>query len=58
MMFAGAEDLICNYKGIERMLGHMSWGGEVGMGVSRATIGRGKRGTRRRPQDGLRLALI
>lgn len=34
MMFAGAEDLICNYKGIERMLDHMHWGGVTGMGNS------------------------
>ncbi|KAL7424907.1 Cell death protease [Cryptotrichosporon argae] len=36
MMFAGAEDLICNYKGIERMLEHMEWAGEVGMGNATA----------------------
>lgn len=35
MMFAGDQDLICNYKGIERMLDHMDWQGETGMGVSR-----------------------
>ncbi|RXK38002.1 carboxypeptidase D [Tremella mesenterica] len=30
LMFAGAEDLICNYKGIERMLEHMTWNGATG----------------------------
>lgn len=34
MMFAGAEDLICNYKGIENMLDNMSWSGTKGLGVS------------------------
>ena len=32
LMFAGAEDLICNYKGIERMMEHMGWNGEIGFG--------------------------
>ncbi|WWD20051.1 hypothetical protein CI109_104524 [Kwoniella shandongensis] len=32
LMFAGAEDLICNYKGIERIIEHLSWGGETGLG--------------------------
>lgn len=35
MIFAGAEDLICNYKGLELMLEHMEWNGQLGMGVSR-----------------------
>lgn len=34
MMFAGAEDLICNYKGIENMLDNMRWSGIQGLGVS------------------------
>jgi len=34
MMFAGDEDLICNYVGIERMIDSMTWGGETGFGVS------------------------
>lgn len=34
LMFAGAEDLICNYKGIERMIGNMEWAGDKGFGVS------------------------
>lgn len=34
IMFAGAEDLICNYKGIERMLENLEWNGQTGMGVS------------------------
>lgn len=33
MMFAGAEDLICNYKGIERMIENLEWSGQVGFGV-------------------------
>lgn len=36
MMFAGDEDLICNYKGIERMIDSMEWGGGRGLAVSRA----------------------
>lgn len=32
MMFAGEEDLICNYKGIERSIGHLTWGGQTGFG--------------------------
>lgn len=36
MIFAGAEDLICNYKGLELMLEHMEWNGQLGMGVSRS----------------------
>ncbi|ORY34995.1 Alpha/Beta hydrolase protein [Naematelia encephala] len=31
LMFAGAEDLICNYKGLERMVNALEWEGEVGM---------------------------
>ena len=34
MMFAGAEDLICNYKGIERMIENMERSGQIGFGVS------------------------
>jgi carboxypeptidase C (cathepsin A) len=34
MMFAGAEDLICNYVGIERMIEALHWHGETGFGVS------------------------
>jgi carboxypeptidase D len=32
MMFAGEEDLICNYKGIERSIANLNWGGQVGFG--------------------------
>ncbi|ODN78321.1 pheromone-processing carboxypeptidase KEX1 [Cryptococcus amylolentus CBS 6039] len=32
MLFAGAEDLICNYKGIERIVGSLEWHGEKGFG--------------------------
>ena len=34
MLFAGAEDLICNYKGIEKVVENLSWDGLQGMGVS------------------------
>lgn len=34
LMFAGAEDLICNYKGIERIVSGLEWNGEKGFGVS------------------------
>jgi carboxypeptidase D len=30
MMFAGEEDLICNYKGIERSIANLNWGGATG----------------------------
>ncbi|KIR34460.1 pheromone-processing carboxypeptidase KEX1 [Cryptococcus deuterogattii MMRL2647] len=30
LMFAGAEDLICNYKGIERIVNGLEWDGEKG----------------------------
>lgn len=30
MMFAGEEDLICNYKGIERSIANLNWGGAMG----------------------------
>jgi carboxypeptidase D len=32
MMFAGEEDLICNYKGIERSIANLNWGGATGFG--------------------------
>jgi carboxypeptidase D len=34
MMFAGDEDLICNYKGIERLIGRLQWSGGQGLAVS------------------------
>jgi carboxypeptidase D len=33
MFFAGAEDLICNYKGIERMISGIEWAGNKGFMV-------------------------
>ncbi|WVR08292.1 hypothetical protein IAU60_005341 [Kwoniella sp. DSM 27419] len=36
LMFAGAEDLICNYKGIERIVNNLSWNGQGGF--ANATI--------------------
>jgi len=38
MMFAGAEDLICNYKGLERMIDGMEWKGDKGFGMVSATF--------------------
>ncbi|BGP36210.1 Cell death protease [Rhodotorula kratochvilovae] len=32
LMFAGAEDLICNHVGIERMIENLEWNGETGFG--------------------------
>ncbi|OCF61700.1 pheromone-processing carboxypeptidase KEX1 [Kwoniella mangroviensis CBS 10435] len=32
LMFAGTEDLICNYKGIERIVDNLIWEGQQGMG--------------------------
>ncbi|WWC93111.1 uncharacterized protein L201_008077 [Kwoniella dendrophila CBS 6074] len=32
LMFAGTEDLICNYKGIERIVNSLNWDGQQGMG--------------------------
>nr|ODN91244.1 pheromone-processing carboxypeptidase KEX1 [Cryptococcus depauperatus CBS 7841] len=32
LMFAGDEDLICNYKGIERIVNGLTWNGETGIG--------------------------
>ncbi|KAL1410267.1 Cell death protease [Vanrija albida] len=34
LMFAGDEDLICNYIGIERMIEVLDWSGEVGFGAN------------------------
>ncbi|BGP58777.1 Cell death protease [Rhodotorula toruloides] len=36
MMFAGAEDLICNHVGIERMIENLEWNGEKGFGNATA----------------------
>ncbi|WWC73439.1 uncharacterized protein I206_107408 [Kwoniella pini CBS 10737] len=37
LMFAGTEDLICNYKGIERIVNNLTWEGQQGMGQN-ATV--------------------
>lgn len=34
MLFAGDEDLICNYKGIERTIASLEWAEARGLGVS------------------------
>lgn len=34
MLFAGDEDLICNYKGIERTIASLEWADAQGLGVS------------------------
>jgi carboxypeptidase D len=33
MLFAGDEDLICNYKGIERTIERLEWAGAQGLEV-------------------------
>ena len=33
MLFAGDQDLICNYVGLEDMMQTMTWNGEKGLGV-------------------------
>jgi carboxypeptidase C (cathepsin A) len=33
MLFAGDQDLICNYVGLESMMQSMTWNGETGLGV-------------------------
>ena len=38
LLFAGDQDLICNYMGIERMVQGMEWGGGRGLGVSVALV--------------------
>jgi carboxypeptidase D len=34
LIFAGDQDVICNYVGQEMMLEKMTWAGKTGMGVS------------------------
>ena len=38
LLFAGDQDYICNYMGIEKMIGSMTWDGETGLGVSFSSI--------------------
>ncbi len=33
LIFAGDQDVICNYVGLESMIAGMSWNGEKGLGV-------------------------
>lgn len=33
MLFAGDQDFICNYMGIESLIQNMEWNGEKGLGV-------------------------
>jgi len=33
LIFAGDQDLICNYVGLESMIKSMTWNGETGLGV-------------------------
>ena len=33
MIFAGDQDLICNYIGLENMIKGLTWNGETGLGV-------------------------
>lgn len=34
LIFAGDQDLICNYMGLEAMMQAMTWNGHTGFGVS------------------------
>jgi carboxypeptidase D len=34
LLFAGDQDFICNYMGIESMIKSLTWNGETGLGVS------------------------
>jgi carboxypeptidase D len=34
LLFAGDQDFICNYMGIESMIKAMTWNGGTGLGVS------------------------
>lgn len=34
LLFAGDQDFICNYVGIENLIQAMTWNGEKGLGVS------------------------
>lgn len=36
MLFAGDQDFICNYMGIEKLIGNLEWKGAKGMQVSRS----------------------
>lgn len=38
LIFAGDQDLICNYVGLESMIQNMRWNGEVGLGVCIVSI--------------------
>ena len=39
LFFAGDQDFICNYVGIENMIKAMSWNGGTGLGVSCFSLG-------------------
>lgn len=39
LLFAGDQDYICNYMGIEKMIDAMTWNGEKGLGVSLSSMG-------------------
>jgi carboxypeptidase D len=34
LLFAGDQDFICNYLGIEALISDLTWNGEKGLGVS------------------------
>ena len=38
MIFAGDQDLICNYVGLEAMMQGMAWNGATGLGVRIRTL--------------------
>ena len=33
LVFAGDQDLICNYLGLENMIKNLTWNGATGLGV-------------------------
>jgi len=38
LIFAGDQDLICNYMGLEAMMQSLTWNGETGFGVGSSVI--------------------
>lgn len=50
LIFAGDEDLICNYKGLEGMMDRLTWGGQTGWVVRPALYFRGELTGRRTRQ--------
>ncbi len=38
MLFAGDQDFICNYVGIENLISALSWNGQEGLGVCNVVL--------------------